>query len=323
MPAWAGRAARIAVSLGLLALAVWLLDWESLKGAFANLDWTVAALATLLLLAEFPVLGYRWYLLIKDEAPLRPYELVRRYFLAIFFNNFTPAQLGGDVYRFVTLKQQGVGAGRLVSRLLQERVIGLAGFLLFYLGCLAIAHGTGIVAISAATAPVYLFGLAAAGGLAGIALGRPIMALLARLNARLNLPLIGKVIEIGHDAFDFPRGQRLAAIMGLSVFGGCMIWIGAIAVVAADLKAAVPFVVLGMVGILVDIIRLVPITVQGLGVREAAFAYLFAVFGHGAEQGFVVGTVAYAAVSLSTVLIGGIGWLMPKGEVLESTAPAA
>ena len=74
--------AKACVSIGLLTLALWLLDWDGLTNAFQQLDWliTIAALGVLLL--EFPVLGFRWVLLVKHELPLTKYEIVRRYFIA-------------------------------------------------------------------------------------------------------------------------------------------------------------------------------------------------------------------------------------------------
>ena len=69
---------------------------------------------------------------------------------------------------------------------------------------------------------------------------------------------------------------------------------------------------IGMIAVLVELVRLVPITIQGIGVREAAYAYCFQIMGHAPENGFVVGAVAYALASLAVILIGVIGYILPR-----------
>jgi hypothetical protein len=50
--------------------------------------------------------------------------------------------------------------------------------------------------------------------------------------------------------------------------------------------------------------------VQGIGLREGAFATLFGLFGQAHEDGFVLGAIAYIALSLSIVVTGTFGALM-------------
>ena len=56
-----------------------------------------------MLVFEFPVLGFRWYLIIKQKNNVRFLAHLKLYFIANFFNTFTPAQIGGDVYRLYGL----------------------------------------------------------------------------------------------------------------------------------------------------------------------------------------------------------------------------
>jgi hypothetical protein len=65
---------------------------------------------------------------------------------------------------------------------------------------------------------------------------------------------------------------------------------------------------------------MVPVTIQGIGLREGAFAYLLAFLGHSPEQSYVVGLAAYLALSVSIVLCGPIGQLLMWRARAESQA---
>ena len=59
--------------------------------------------------------------------------------------------------------------------------------------------------------------------------------------------------------------------------------------------------------VLVELIRLIPISIQGIGVREGMFAYFCGKLGISPEAGFILGTVSYLALSLSIVIAGFFG----------------
>jgi hypothetical protein len=84
----------------------------------------------------------------------------------------------------------------------------------------------------------------------------------------------------------------------------------AVQFVATRLGLPIPWPVLLVIVTSVELVRFVPVTIQGIGVREGAFATLAGAFGYPLEAGFVVGAVAYAALSLSLVVTGALGALM-------------
>jgi len=64
-------------------------------------------------------------------------------------------------------------------------------------------------------------------------------------------------------------------------------------------------------------VRIVPVTIQGLGLREGAFAALLGLSGYAPESGFVLGVAAYLALSAALVLTGALGAAMlarPPGD---------
>ena len=85
-----------------------------------------------------------------------------------------------------------------------------------------------------------------------------------------------------------------------------MVWILAVHVIAIDLNV----ITLGVIVVLVELVRLVPVTIQGIGVREVAFAYFAGIVGESPESGFVLGTVSYLALTFSILISGAVGWCL-------------
>ena len=82
--------------------------------------------------------AFQWMLLLVTQGvSMRYKELLRIYFVGLFFNNFLPGNVGGDVKRIYDIRVEGghkLGAG--VSATLFDRVFGL-----FFLNGLAMAVG--------------------------------------------------------------------------------------------------------------------------------------------------------------------------------------
>jgi uncharacterized membrane protein YbhN (UPF0104 family) len=112
----------------------------------------------------------------------------------------------------------------------------------------------------------------------------------------------------------------LAATLGLSVVIRLVWGLGWFVVVQAmGLPLGLP-VVFAFVS-LVDLIRMLPISVGGLGVREWAIVALFAGAGIGREQALMFSFLAFAPMLLNAI-VGGIiytsrAWLIPQASEPE------
>ena len=100
------------------------------------------------------------------------------------------------------------------------------------------------------------------------------------------------------------------------------IWYSALLYLAASMHIKILPVALGVVVVLAELIRLLPITIQGIGLREGAYAYVFTLLGAPSEAGFALSAVAYLALSLAIILLGAIGVILRealKGTSIPST----
>ncbi len=316
------RVSRITVSLLLLGLALWFLDWGELKVALLRISPAMFCLAILVAWLQFVVMGLRWHELVRRIAPLSLWEHMRHFFRATFLNTLTPANLGGDLYRFLSIKAHATGSVDLLVVLLRERIVGLLGSALFALSCLAVLflsrppeveHAQGLFGLAAAVLSVVAVGILLLPALLGPA-GR---VGFVRSRSWLSSPL-----EKLQDATRYSSLGEFALITGLSLLA-FLIWAATVWLVARNLDIGISWPALGTIVILVELARLVPISAQGIGVREGAYAYLFSLLGHSSESGFALGTLSYLALSCALLLSGGVGWLMKSTAETKAGNPSS
>jgi len=267
------RLLRLLVSAALL---FWVLRQANLRqiGAMfaqANVWWILAAFAVNSL---GNVLGaWRWQILLRSQGRDVPLlHLLGSYWVGLFFNNFLPSTIGGDVVRAASTKKRA--GGTLTENLtvvLVERLIGLLATL--SLGGLAAL--TGVAGRIDPRLPFLLGGLLVL-ALAGLllALNAGFRHLVLRLISRFPIAFVrntvGKMLA-AFEIFSQARGA-LFANYGLSVgFQGLLIlhfWLLQFAFgQSLDLTTFVAVVPL------VFCVMLMPISINGLGVRESAFVW--------------------------------------------------
>jgi uncharacterized membrane protein YbhN (UPF0104 family) len=258
---------------------------------------------------EYPLLGYRWYLISRADISVSLIEQIRYYFTAQLFSIILPAKLGGDAYRFMALRSHAAGKARLLALIVQERMIGLASYLtLFLLGAIAFEltdQGIGLPAVS--RAGVHLLELCFGATLGFLLVLPQLLGVAERMTRRFGVA--SQILAVIHPACSVWSVRALLPVLCLSLVGTagwCLI-------------VLVPALL--MISTTAELVRLVPLTVQGIGVREGTFAMAFVLAGQSAESGFAVGVLAYLLVSLADLLIGFIGWFWSKSAAGSDQAP--
>ena len=263
-----------------------------------------------ILLLEFPILGLRWHLLISPLVRTHTWNTLNHYFLGIFLNNFTPAQLGGDVYRYYVVKTEVLKRQEIVAALIQERLIGLVGFLLFFVLCLWGHIWLDLASGEYPSSSISLMGVGSVCIILIYIFASRIMMISDKISFLRKIPGFKIARATMGSAFEWDDGLHFTFVLALSVAGGAIVWTMAVQAVAWQLGVEASIFVLGMTAIGADLIRIAPISIQGIGVREFSFAFFFALFGLSPEDGFVIGLVSYIALSLAMILIGIVGKLL-------------
>jgi uncharacterized membrane protein YbhN (UPF0104 family) len=309
---WIIFAAKLIATLAILAFAIHTMDWQSLLLALRQFQPWVIVVVTLILIAEIPILGLRWAIIAGPRVALPLAEHQRRYAVASFYNSFTPGQVGGDVYRFFAFREHFIEArGELVALLLQERMIGFVSYCAGFLIGLGLSWAILPQEHAAQTNTLFLLGAISLCFVAGAVLA-PVFLALPIFRCLLSFsPKLVRLFDLLRLVFTFASARQFFSIIALTVIGVAG-WILALELLAWQMDLRVPIALMLLLGTATDLIRLVPITVQGIGLREGAFAWLFGAFGYPPEQGFVLGAIGYACVSLAILIAGVIGISLPK-----------
>jgi uncharacterized membrane protein YbhN (UPF0104 family) len=261
---------------------------------------------------EYPLLGYRWHLISRADISISLIEQIRYYFTAQLFGIILPAKLGGDAYRFMALRSHAAGNARLLALIVQERMVGLATYLmLFLLGALIFELtdlGSCVASVTCASVRLLELGF---GATLGLLLVLPwSLGVAERMTRRFGVAISSAILGAiqGCSVWSI---RALLPVLFLSLVGAAG-WCLSVLLIANDLGIDIQVPAILMICTAAELVRLIPITFQGIGVREGTFAMAFVLVGQSAESGFAVGVVAYLLVSLADILIGFIGWFWSK-----------
>ena len=316
-------ALKLVVSLGLLA---WLLSRTDLRGLAAqvqgaSLPWVLTALA--LYLASLLVATWRWRLLLDAQGmPFPSSTLFSSYLVATFFNNFLPSNIGGDVIRIRD------PAGRMGSKtlaatvILIDRGIGLIGLVLVAaLGATVAAGSAG--AGSVPLWPSWLW----AGFLLATIVSAPAVIAPAGVG-RLLQPL-----TVFHREWVGDRILRITGTLGRfrekpSALVAC--FLGAVVVqtvlvlfylaVARSLGIPISAWHMAVIVPVSFVVQMLPVSVNGFGVREATFSVYFARIGLPIESAMALSLGATGLVMLFS--LSGAAVYVGRGRTRAATTTA-
>lgn len=303
------QAIKLLVSLALITFAVYFLDFQSIVKIVTEGSAKSFILAVIINILTFLVLAVRWHILIVPTVRLPFLKHVAFYFRGTFLNTFTPANLGGDAYRLVVLRKNAAPSGTVVKLLVRERIMGFYGFVFAFVVAYILVLFSMDFNVPLAENP-YTYGVIVALGVFPLPLiARPLGASLASTLRGVigieKLPKLGNYVETLAGLVSL----KAALPLMLLTFCSILLWIISIKIIAEGFGLVVPLIHLATVATLVEIIRLLPITIQGIGLREVTFSYLLAFLGHNPEQCYAVGAIAYLALSVAIILSGPIGLL--------------
>jgi uncharacterized protein (TIRG00374 family) len=295
---------KILISGLLLSLLIYSFDWIALRDVFLNAQPGWLFLAVLLIVVSMVVSVEKWSRILRAEGINLPWlQLWKVYWIGIFFNNFLPSSIGGDGIRIVMTGRSISNVAGAASSVIIERLLATVGLAL-----------TGLVVLPISKSNWYVGWLfivliiVAAGLLFFLMLGR-IPAWAAKSDGKFSAFVRG-FLSHGHAL----RGQKKMVITVL--FLSVLFQLTVVAVNYAIFRGLhVDF--LGwwdLVFIIpaISAIAMVPLGINGYGIREGAYVLLLASYG-------VTGSAALGASLLFAVLVsfcslyGGILWLANRG----------
>jgi len=244
--------------------------------------------------------AYRWRILARalgDEIPIG--FLVRSYLVGTFFNNFLPTRFGGDVVRIWDGSKYSRSLVRSSAVVLVDRATGLIVLFLF-----ALAASLFRLDMAREIPVVWAALLVGAAGLLAVALfflpaaGRLIERLPARgflHSARSKvLDLRATILAYRKAPADFARASAWAVVLQLNVVLYYFL-------IGRALRLSIPLLDYFIVIPIVLLVQVIPISVNGWGIREASYIAIFAFYGIGPAA-----AVSFSLVEVAFGLIVGL-----------------
>ncbi|OFW32639.1 MAG: hypothetical protein A2074_01245 [Candidatus Aquicultor primus] len=261
-------------------------------------------LALLITVVSIILSAYKWQLLVIAQGftvPLR--RLISSYFVGLFFNNFMPTSIGGDVVRVLDLRKMTSSGPAAAASVVAERV--LAAFTLGLIVLCGVAFGTGVTARFSVAILVFV-GICAL-ALLGILYAHKLAPLLARYEASI----AGKLKETAESIRSSVENKNtLVKVLFYSfIFQLMVIAINIFIIKALGLHVPIAFVFLFIP--IIFAITMLPISMNGLGLREATYAYFFTQAGLSTEESVTISLFFFLIVTLVS-LIGGVIFALRK-----------
>jgi glycosyltransferase 2 family protein len=299
---------RVAVKAGLsIGLVALLLAWSDVGrlwalGRNASIGWLAVAAACYA--SVIAVSAWRWGALLKAQGVrFGTAALSESFLVATFFNNFLPSNIGGDVVR-VTDTARAAGSKTLAATVvLVDRGLGVLALGLVAAAGASVARSAGPIA-----APVVWTALAVllVAGLV-IVLKPSAIEPICRPLRRVHAEWIDERLARFTGALERFRTRPGALALG---FGGALAVHGLLVLFYAAIVHALGIAVrledLAVVVPASFLVQMAPVSLNGLGVREATFGFYFARLGLPLESALLVSLAGAALVLLFSLAGAGL-----------------
>ncbi|MBI2963617.1 MAG: flippase-like domain-containing protein [Deltaproteobacteria bacterium] len=286
-------AAKLAVSLGLLLYLLRRVDFAEIARFVGHLDLGRFAFAVALYVAGQVVSALKWRRLASAVGfGGSAASFVGYYFIGVFFNAFGFGTVGGDVVRALYLAGSGGRHALAVNTVVADRVSGLVVLLGVALVALGVLHHYEL------PAALYWGVIALSGALLGG--WRVLPRLLPRVLRRDSR--LRRLIE--QDLAPYWDDYRLLAEVSLLSLCFHLSQVGVLVVLVSALGLAVPWSYCFILGPLVNILAAIPVSLNGLGVREGGYVFFLAHIGVSRESAIAFALAWFVVVMLSG-LVGG------------------
>ena len=294
---------RVLVSGLLLAYLIKISAFTEIANAFSRINPLYLLVFFILYFFSVALVALRWKYLLKGWDISQPFVTLFRWIMTgLFLNNFLPGSLGGDAYRLISGGRATGKVEDVAATIFYERVLSYASL---------VTLGLVTLAIRADLASDWLYWLLLGG----------VFLALTGITAVSTLPVFGRFAESLAERFTLARKFRLnnwlhsfrfkahhpgmlAGVFLLSFFIQ-LTDVSLFRLVAAAIQLPVKFMDLLLFVPLLYLAVLLPLSVNGIGVRESVFVIFASSWGIRSGDAVAFSLTVFA-LNLAGSLIGGL-----------------
>lgn len=297
-------ALKVLLSFALFAYVVAKVSPRNVWGTLKSADpWLLTAASALFLLSSL-IGSWLWGRLLRAQGVAIPYrKAASYYFVGLFFNNFLPSNIGGDIARISDAAKHADHVSPVFSATLMDRLIGvLAIGLLAVVASGAVLDRLHLYAIYWTTLLVFLLVV----GLFASIFNRGVLEAFERPFRLFRMHRaergIARLMDDLH-GFKNQAGALTAAFAASLLVQVSRILVHYIVGLALGVSISMSYYFL-FVPVLAALVSL-PISLNGIGVREGAAVVLFHLAGLNRELSFSIPFLTYV-LSVLISLLGGL-----------------
>ena len=297
-------ATRAGLGVAIVAVLLWRYDARPILRILSRERPAYFAAVVLLYVAGQAMCAYRWQLLaalLKVHG--RYSEFLAYLFVGIFTNLFVPGLLAGDAARSVYLGRRHSRMGEAIASVVADRGVGLIG--LFWLAAFAAIFLNFAPIPSSVVTPTVIVGAIALAGF----LAAPLAARLIHLMPRPIRRAGGIVAPYLHHPAALIPAIALSIVLQITLALGQYI-------LAVGLGLTVPLSLFILCVPIANVFASLPLTLNGLGIRESAYLLLFGMAGVRKEDAIALGLLWFA-VTLVGGMTGSIAFVTTPTPVAE------
>ncbi len=300
------------VLLGYLLVSA---DIQRLGDGLLKVDLYYFTSALIIGIAAVVVSAYKWQaLLIAGGVDCQFWPLIRYYLIGIYFNNFLPTSFGGDAARIYLSSKKYGNRALIALSVLVERISGLIAMFVFLLlgvmvGPRILEPGQEKLVFLVCCSALLFTGLLS------------LTAVRLRLQKLLPRGLSDKLAQLTVGVYIDYRsrhtGWKVIWTSLLFQFFSILIYV----LVARALNLSLSFLDLLAVVPLVTLLTLLPLSLNGLGLREGGFVFLLARLHVSNTEALSLSLLFYTIPVILSVVGGGLFlFLRPVTRALEGSS---
>lgn len=305
-----------AVKLSISAILIyWILqgtNFHEIFSAISKANFLLVAFAFSLHFIGFYVSGWRWKILLKAQGvESNLWFLIKSCIVAMFFNNLLPSTVGGDSLRAYDSYKAGKSKSGAVAVIFVDRFLGLFVLMFFALTAVFFANQ-----LTTKVPYLYLWVLF---GFIGMAMVVWIIFLpskkLIELVGKIKIPFsqkLQRLLEKIINAFWAFKGNKKVLVKALAL--SFILQVNVVTyyfLISRALDFTIPYYNFFLIVPLSIFIMMLPISINGIGLRENAFFFFFAAFYIAKPDAIAFAWIEYGILLLQGVL-GGIVYAFRK-----------
>lgn len=289
------RIIKVLISFGFMVYLLRLVDFGVVWEQFLELNLFILILAFLILFFQSALSSLKWKIILTAESKDVPFLfLMKRYLIGNFISLFLPSSFGGDLYRIYALGEYNKDYLQNISSVLFDRISGLfalasisiISFIFFYKETISyqffIAYALAILTFWGLTSSRFIVKL-----------------------QKTNKKIIRFFNNILKSFQNYRKNLRVLALSLVISF-----WYQINIVILNHfycfaLNIDLPITYLFTVIPLVYLTEALPISINGLGVRESAFVFFFTQIGLTKEKALALGLLVISIRYIFILLLGG------------------